>query len=279
MKEEPEKMRDFLHAAMARRLEDAREAALKTPLSELARRAPRPAERRRLSERLKQCRAEGRTCIIAEMKKASPSAGVLLRNYDPAAIARGYEAAGAAALSVLTEPHYFSGCAEDLCKARGSSTLPILRKDFISDIYQVRESAALGADAVLLIAAGLAPALLRELYAEALAAGLDAIAEVHTAAELETVLPLQEAIIGVNNRDLNTLKTDISVSRLLAARIPAERAAISESGIRTRAEIVELEALGYTGFLIGETLLRAADAKETLLRLAHGGSVRGRVKT
>ncbi len=202
--------------------------------------------------------AEG-TCIIAEMKRASPSAGDLRNEYAPADIAKRCTEAGACGLSVLTEPHWFKGSEEDLVAARAATTLPVLRKDFVVDPYQVYETAAMGADVVLLIAAVLDRSSLGHLYQCARNCALDVLVESHTEAELTMALELEDAIIGVNSRDLRTLKTDLDTARRLAAYIPKHRIAIAESGIRTRADIVGLEEAGYRGFLVGETLMRAPD--------------------
>ncbi len=199
------------------------------------------------------------TCVIAEMKKASPSAGLLRPDYDPAAIAQAYAHHGAIGLSVLTEPLHFLGDESHLRAVRAVTALPVLRKDFMCDTYQVTEAAAWGADVILLIAAALSDALMHTLYRRALALGLDVLAEVHTEAELQRVLPLDEAIIGVNSRNLKTLKTDLAVVHRLAALIPPARLSIAESGISRREEILALEAAGYDGFLIGEALVRQDD--------------------
>jgi indole-3-glycerol phosphate synthase len=211
------------------------------------------------------------TCVIAEMKKASPSSGVLRPDYDPAAIARAYDRHGAVGLSVLTEPLHFLGDESHLRAVRAVTALPVLRKDFMCDTYQVTEAAAWGADVVLLIAAALPDALMYALYRRALVLGLEVLAEVHTGAELERVLPLDEAIIGVNSRDLKTLKTDLAVAHRLAALIPPARLSIAESGISRREEIVALEAAGYGGFLIGEALVRQDDPGGGLAVLRGGG--------
>jgi indole-3-glycerol phosphate synthase len=203
-------------------------------------------------------RCEG-TCIIAEMKKASPSAGLLRPHYDPAVIAAAYQAHGAVGLSILTEPKHFQGHESHLRCVRGVTELPILRKDFMCDAYQVYEAAAWGADVVLLIAAALSDADMHALYSVALDLGLEVLAEVHTEAELERVLPLSESIIGVNSRDLKSLKTDLAVAHRLATLIPKERLSIAESGISKRCEVTALELAGYDGFLIGESLVRQDD--------------------
>ncbi|MBM4144174.1 MAG: indole-3-glycerol phosphate synthase TrpC [Lentisphaerae bacterium] len=249
---------------MAERRADVAQAKRDVP-AELLREFAAPRARRGLAEAL----AGGRgTRIIAEMKKASPSAGLLRAGYRPEAIARAYAEAGAAAISVLTEPRRFLGSGEHLGAARRVTELPVLRKDFLCDVYQVTEAAAWGADAVLLIAAALDDGAMRELYAAAMDLGLDVLAEAHTAAEAERVLRLERAIVGVNSRDLATLKTDLGVARRLAALIPGDRLSVAESGIRSRADIEDLEARGYNGFLIGETLMTAADPAAKLRELA-----------
>jgi len=252
-------MTAFIETATARRREDVRMMMEKAPLEAVRREALKARERRSLAACLLRCGPGKKPGIIAEVKKASPSAGVIVEKYDPVSITRLYEKAGAIALSVVTEPHFFMGSDSHLADVRKSSDLPILRKDFICEEYQLYESVALGADVVLLIAAALDFHLMRDLYVVALALGLDVIVEVHTEEELEMVLPLSRAIIGVNNRNLRTLKVDLAVSRSLAPVIPPERIAISESGVKKRADMEELEELGYRGFLIGESLLRSSN--------------------
>ncbi len=204
------------------------------------------------------------TAIIAEVKKASPSAGLLRDNYDPAGIAVGYAGAGAVGISVLTEPLHFQGSEADLRAVRGSVKLPVLRKDFMCDPYQVLEAAAWGADVILLIAAALDRQEMLLLYRVALELGLEVLAEVHNAYELERVMQLENAIIGVNSRNLRTLETSLDTARQLAQKIPSDRICIAESGIKTRADVESLELCGYHGFLIGESLLREEDPAAAL---------------
>ncbi len=204
-------------------------------------------------------KSSGSTHIIAEMKKASPSAGLMVEEYDPAGIAASYVANGASAISVLTEPLHFLGRGSDVSTVRRNVDLPILRKDFMCDRYQVAEAAAWGADVILLIAAALRDDQLVDLYEAALEQGLDVLAEVHTEAELERVLPLSDAILGVNSRNLKTLTTDLAVAHELAELMPDDRLWIAESGIRNRREIEALEEAGYHGFLIGEALVSHDD--------------------
>jgi len=194
--------------------------------------------------------------IVAEVKKASPSAGIIRRNYEPAATAKIYEQGGACGISVLTEPRHFLGSVEHMATVRKNVSLPILRKDFICDAYQICETAAYGGDVVLLIVAALDKALLRSLYEEALRYGLDTIVEAHTKKELTLALDMENAIVGINSRNLATLKCDLSVVQQLAASIPANRLCIAESGIKTHTDVVKLDKLGYDGLLVGEALLR-----------------------
>ena len=254
---------NILDSIMAERRADAEAAEKRMPIAELRKQA---AGRKHHS--LSKVLTAGRgTQIIAEIKKASPSAGLLRPDFRPAAIARTYEASGAAAISVLTEPRHFLGSDEHLCKVREAVNIPVLRKDFIADPYQVYKTAAMGADVMLLIVAALDEKQLRSLYTEAVACGLDVLVESHTADELKRALELQNAIIGVNSRNLKTLKTDLTIARDLAAMIPKNRLAVAESGIKTRADIEDLTRLGYRGFLIGETLMTASDPAEMLKEL------------
>lgn len=205
--------------------------------------------------------------IIAEAKKASPSAGLISSNYDPARLAAGYEAGGASGISVLTEPRHFLGSPDDLRAVRAVTSLPVLRKDFICDPYQVLETCALGADVLLLIVAMLDRDLLLEINREALRTGLEVLVEAHTADEVDFALGVEGAIVGVNSRDLKSLKTDLRVAEQLAKRIPGGRPAVAESGIKTREDIARLADAGYSGFLVGEALAGAADPVQALRRL------------
>ncbi|MBI2442086.1 MAG: indole-3-glycerol phosphate synthase TrpC [Lentisphaerae bacterium] len=261
-------MSSFLQSVMAERRHDVWRESELLPLERLEKMVGTLPKCRSLKERLRRPAGSLQaTSIIAEVKKASPSAGVLCQSYNPAALARTYERAGAIGISVLTEPRYFQGKDDDLKQVRQAVSLPLLRKDFLSDPYQVFETRALGADSILLIAAGLEDHLLKELYIIALAIGLEVIVEAHTRAELERALPLDQAILGVNSRNLNTLATDLAVARELAALIPPGRLTIAESGLKSRREIEDLEQHGYKGFLIGETLLKSDNPSTTLRAL------------
>jgi len=241
---------DILRTILAERKKDVADARRRVPLGDL-----RELAKERRHHGLAAKLSQSGTHVIAEMKKASPSAGLLREGYHPADIARLYEQGGAAGISVLTEPHRFLGSEQDLRDVRRTVELPVLRKDFILDPYQLYETAAWGADVLLLIAAALDRSLLRDLYDEATEIGLETLAEAHTAAELEVVLGLESAVVGVNSRNLKTLETDLSVVKDLASGIPGERLSIAESGIKQRQDVEELEAAGYNGFLVGEVLV------------------------
>ncbi len=205
--------------------------------------------------------------IIAEIKRRSPSRGELRAGFDVAALASAYHAGGAAALSVLTDEAYFGGSLDALCKARAAAPLPVLRKDFIIDPYQVDEAHRVGADALLLIVAALDDAALAMLLTRTRGYGMDALVEVHDEAELERALTAGAELLGVNNRDLRSFHTDIAVTERLAPRIPAGVVFVSESGIFTPDDIQRLAASGASAFLVGESLVRERDPAEALRRL------------
>jgi indole-3-glycerol phosphate synthase len=251
-------------------------AQAKTVLSEsalLARLAEAPPLRP-FAAALERHLAEGRYGLIAEIKKASPSAGLIRSDFNPSALARAYAAGGASCLSVLTDEPYFQGSDDDLRAARGAVRLPVLRKDFILDPYQVLESRHIGADCVLLIMAALSDPLASELAATAAELGLDVLVEVHDGAELDRALRLGVRMIGINNRDLKTLRTDLATTERLAPEVPADRLVVAESGIRRPEDLDRLAAAGARCFLVGETLMRETDltaATRRLLGLAPSG--------
>jgi indole-3-glycerol phosphate synthase len=197
--------------------------------------------------------------IVAECKRRSPSRGVLRKRYEAAAVARAYASAGAAAISVLTEPTFFDGSVEDLAAVRRAVSLPLLRKDFIVSEYQLLEARAAGASAVLLIVAALGRGALERLLAASRALGLDALVEAHDDAELDAALEAGARIVGVNNRNLRTLDVDVHASERLIARIPREIVAVSESGLTSAQELIRLRSSGYRAFLIGERFMTAED--------------------
>jgi indole-3-glycerol phosphate synthase len=252
--------------AATRRIVDVRQE--REPFGELTRRAEQqPPSTGRFLEAVRRI---DRINVIAECKRRSPSRGVLRAEYDPVAIAAGYAAAGAAAISVLTEPTFFDGSLEHLAAVREAVDIPVLRKDFVVSEYQVVEARAAGASAVLLIVAALPPKALAELVARAHAWGLDAVVEVHALDELAPAVDAGARVIGVNNRNLRTLEVDVHASEALIDRIPKDVAAISESGLRSPADLTRLRALGYRGFLIGERFMAAEDPGAALRELLDG---------
>jgi indole-3-glycerol phosphate synthase len=211
--------------------------------------------------------------VIAEHKRRSPSAGTIREGATVEDIAAAYERGGATALSILTEPFHFAGSLDDLRAARTVTTLPVLRKDFIVDPYQLYESAAAGADAILLIVAALAVDPLYELLREARALDLDALVEVHDERELEIALAVEADVLGINNRDLVDFSVDIERTYELLSDIPAGKTVVSESGYSRRDELDELERVGVDAVLIGETLMRADDIEDACRRLSGGGDL------
>jgi indole-3-glycerol phosphate synthase len=215
-----------------------------------------------------------RPTLVAELKRASPSAGAIRPGLDPAALARIYEAAGAAAISVLTDRTFFQGSLEDLAAVKSAARLPVLRKDFVIDEYQVYESRAAGADAILLIAEILTAEQVNAWIDLAADMGMASLVEVHDEAQLDTVIGLigrqRRAILGINNRDLHRQRTDLVTTERLAARLPAGTPFVAESGIRSRDDVVMMQRAGASAMLIGETLLRADDPAEKLRELLGG---------
>ena len=256
--------------AAARRIVEVR--AGQVPLAEMERRASavavRPAAFRRALQHT------DRFNVIAECKRRSPSRGVLKQAYDPVSIARGYQEAGAAAISVLTEPTFFDGSLDHLAAIRQVTTLPILRKDFIIDRYQILEARAAGADAILLIVAALSPAELKSLHAAALREGLDVLVEVHELQELHVAIDTGASIIGVNNRNLRTLAVDVDAGSRLIEEIPKDVVSVAESGLKTGADLVRLRGAGYDAFLIGERLMTADDPGKALGEILTGLGIR-----
>lgn len=226
---------------------------------------------RGFSRRLRACAREG-PAVIAEIKRASPSAGLIREPFDPASIAARYAWAGAACLSVLTDEDYFQGSDRFLVQARDACALPVLRKDFIIDPWQVYESRVLGADCILLIAAALEGDRLRELHALARETGLDVLVEVHDESDLEHALGCDPDLIGVNNRDLHRFTTDLAISERLRPLIPKEKIMVTESGIHDPEDVARLRRAGVDAFLVGEAFMRADDPGAALRELFFEGS-------
>lgn len=235
--------------------------------SELARATAAIPAPRGFAQRLVAVDATGHPAIISEIKRASPSRGLIRPDFDPAELARAYRAGGAACLSVLTDTPYFQGTDDHLRQARAACDLPILRKDFMIDPYQAAEARALGADCILLILAALDDGLARELIAAAVEFGLDVLAEVHDAAELDRALALDTKLVGINNRNLKTLAVDLATTEALAPRVPADRVTVSESGLHAPADLIRMRRSGARAFLIGESLMREKDVAGALRRL------------
>lgn len=239
----------------------------KMPLAALEEKIEQQPPCRGFINRISSCAATGRPALIAEVKKASPSKGVIREDFDPVEIARIYERAGATCLSVLTDTPYFQGRDEYLTAVHEAVTLPVLRKDFMLDPYQIYESRALGADCVLLIMAALSDSQAQELDDLARSLGMDVLIEVHDDKELKRARLLRPAMVGINNRNLGTLEVDTNTARRLVPYIPAGAIKVAESGIYTHAELADLQACGYQAFLVGESLMREADIETAVKKL------------
>ena len=258
---------DILSSIAAyKRLEVAERRAGLTD-DQLARRVAAAPAPRGFRRALAAAHAPGRLALIAEVKKASPSKGLIRADFDPAAIARAYAAGGAAALSVLTDGPSFQGSDANLVAARAATDLPVLRKEFLVDPWQVAESRALGADAILVILAMIDDSLARALMEASTALGMDALVETHDEAEVDRAHALGAVIIGINNRDLRTFVTDLSVTERLAAGIPISTLVVTESGISHPADAARLERAGAKAMLVGESLMRQADLESATRRL------------
>ncbi len=261
-------MSDILEQIVARKRERLEEAKRRLPQGQLFASLPTVVHRNRFVSALRRDAVN----IIAEIKRRSPSKGVLRENFDPIKIALSYTASGAAAISCLTEEDFFDGSLEHLRRVREITPLPLLRKDFIFDEYQIYEAAHAGADAILLIAAMLDGPRLNDLLKLADSLGLDALVEVHDSEEMEKALCYDVRLLGINNRNLRTFETSLDTSLRLAAETPKEITLVSESGIRSREDIERLRAAGFHAFLIGERFMMAEDEGRALKELLSSGN-------
>lgn len=260
-------MADILQRILAVKAQEIGAAQSRVPLAEMQVAARAAAPARDFTGALRAKIAAGKPAVIAEVKKASPSKGVLREPFDPAAIAATYERHGAACLSVLTDSQFFQGKLDDLKAARGACRLPVLRKDFMVDPYQVYEARAAGADCILLIVAALEAGRMLELETVARELGMAVLVEVHDGAELGAALKLETPLIGVNNRNLRTFETTLDTTLGLLQKIPSERLVITESGILKPQDVEKMRAHDVQGFLVGEAFMRATDPGVELERL------------
>lgn len=264
-------MSDVLQRILERKREEMRQRRQRVSERTLCEQAASAPEPRGFARALRRRIGDGAPAVIAEIKKASPSRGLIRADFEPAAIARSYEAGGAACLSVLTDVDFFQGSDDDLRQAREACGLPVLRKDFTIDAYQVYEARVLGADCILLIVAALEDSRLRELAALAHSLDMDVLVEAHDANELDRALAVPDALTGINNRDLRTFNTTLDTSLTLRSRVPDERLLITESGIHRTDDVERLRAAGIHAFLVGESFMRATDPGAALRALFFPG--------
>lgn len=263
-------MSDILQRILATKRLEVGQARLRLPLAEIEDLARHASPARGFASALLARASAGKHAVIAEIKRGSPSQGLIRESFDPAAIARTYEANGATCLSVLTDKEYFGGSAQDMQDARAACALPVLRKDFIIDPYQIYEARSWGADCILLIIDAVPDSQLAELESLAMSLGMDVLAESHDAAQLEKALRLKTPLIGVNNRDLRTFETDLETTLALVDRIPADRLLITESGVATPEDVQRLHHGKVSAYLVGGAFMAAGDPGKELSRLFEG---------
>jgi indole-3-glycerol phosphate synthase len=258
---------DILRRIVEVKHEEVARARAARPLASLRAQAEARRDTRGFAAALRAKLSAGRPAVIAEVKKASPSKGVLREHFVPSEIAASYERHGAAALSVLTDEPFFQGSSEYLVQARAACALPVLRKDFMVDAYQVVDARAMGADCILLIAACLDDAQMADLEAEAFGLGLDVLVEVHDGAELERALRLKTPLVGINNRDLRSFEVTLDTTLGLMGQVPPDRLLVTESGVLAPGDVQRLRAAGINAFLVGEAFMRAPDPGQALAGL------------
>jgi len=263
-------MSDVLTRILARKREEIAEAKARTPLAALEAEARRVPPARGFERALRAQIAAGKPAVIAEVKRASPSRGLIRADFDPARIARSYEVNGAACLSVLTDREFFGGSADDLVAARAACALPVLRKDFVVDPYQVFESRAWGADCILLIVGAVPDAEMAALEGTAHALGLDVLVECHAPDELDRALRLKTALVGVNNRDLRTFDTRLETTLGLVGRVPRQKLLVTESGIASEGDYKRLSDAGVSAYLVGSAFMAADDPGKELAKVFFG---------
>ncbi|QWP78516.1 indole-3-glycerol phosphate synthase TrpC [Lysobacter sp. K5869] len=260
-------MSDILNTIIARKHEEIQQRSRVRPLEDLRARARAQAPARGFVQAIRDKHAAGEAAVIAEVKKASPSKGVIRADFRPAEIARSYELGGAACLSVLTDVDFFQGSNAYLAEAREACALPVLRKDFTVDPYQIYEARAIGADAILLIVAALEDGPMIEMAGLAMDLGMDVLVEVHDIDELERALQTDCELIGVNNRNLRTFEVSLDTTLALRNAVPRDRTLVTESGIATAADVARMREAGVQTFLVGESFMRERDPGTALQRL------------